>query len=142
MAKKFLDVFGEAFEEDILDEVIPNPQKNPSSKRRKKRFMPSLNEAHSPSKEKKTKKKSLLDTMEEALDNQVFDQLFPDAKNRPKISDKEAQRVIESPFSTMITTEVLDRARAIAQQKGLRVKDVINKALEIYVEQEWEKLDS
>lgn len=134
MAKKFLDVLGEAFEEDVLDDVIPT-QKQPPSRRRKKGFLDSLNKNHNPSPKKSSrKKKSLLDTMEEALDNQVFDQLFPDSRQRPKLTSKEANRATESPFSTMITTEVLDRARGIAREKGMRVKDVINIALKIYVE--------
>lgn len=137
MAKKFLDVLGEAFEEDVLEDVIPSQKQSPPSRRRKKGFLDSLNKNHNPSQNKSTKrKKSLLDTMEEALDNQVFDQLFPDSKQRPRLSSKEANRATESPFSTMITTEVLDRAREIARQKGIRVKDVINLALKVYVEKQ------
>jgi hypothetical protein len=36
----------------------------------------------------------------------------------------------------MITKQVLDRAREIASLKGIRVKDVLNIALRIYVERE------
>lgn len=145
MAKKFLDVFGEAFEEDTLNDVIPKKRQTASPKRRKKRFMDSLSQINSRSQNQKEKtskrenrKKSLLDTMEEALDNQVFDQLFPESRNRPQTVDRESKRVVESPFSTMITTDVLDRAREIAKLKGLRVKDVINTALKIYVDSQAE----
>ncbi|MCI4671971.1 MAG: hypothetical protein MRZ79_27760 [Bacteroidia bacterium] len=139
MAKKFLDVLGEAFEEDMLDDVIPNQKRIVPSRRKKKGFLDTLNKNHKTNSEApkgNKKKKSLLDTMEEALDNQVFDQLFPDSRKRPKMTQKEINRAMESPFSTMITTEVLDRAREIARQKGIRVKDVINAALKLYVDKE------
>lgn len=137
MAKKFLDVLGEAFEEDVLDDVIPSQKQTPPTKRKRKGFLDTLNKNHNPAQSKKgRRKKSLLDTMEEALDNQVFDQIFPDSRQRPKLSTKDVNRALESPFSTMITTEVLDRAREIARQKGMRVKDIINMALKIYIEKE------
>jgi hypothetical protein len=142
MAKKFLDVLGEAFEEDVLSDLIPSKNKAPAPQhtRRKKRFVEKINETIPHDKNAlskgKTPKKSLLDTMEEALDNQVFDQIFPKSKSRPSSGYKPSGK-LESPFSTMITTEVLERARQIAISKGMRVKDVINMALKIYVEQEF-----
>lgn len=132
MAKKFLDVLGDAFEDDMLEDVIPASQRSRATKRdnprRKKRFTESLKE------EKKTppRRKSLLDSMDDALDNNVFDTIFPSAS---QYKDKNARRQqIETRFSTMITTEVLEKARQIAISRGVRVKDVINKALEFYLD--------
>ena len=79
------------------------------------------------------KGKSLLETMEEAHDNNIFDDLFPMRRNVKQ--SKEMQR-LESRFSTMITTDVLKRAQQIAETRGIRVKDVINTALKLYVEKE------
>jgi hypothetical protein len=145
MAKKFFDILSaDPYEEDVLDAIIPDKRKKAAkstrsrgSGRRKKRFIDSINE-NLPPEPKGSQRKSLLETMEEALDNQVFDEIFP--KRTPQ-SDEE-DRQIESRFSTMITTDVLNRARQIANQKGIRVKDVINMALRIYVETEWENLQS
>ena len=144
MAKKFLDILGSAFEDETLEEVIPQRKKPPRPKRRKKRFVDVLEE-NIPEEEsslipKKTSRprKSLLDTMEEALDNQVFDELFPVADKRRSTNRRSSSTPpnLESRFSTMITTEVLQRAREIAESKGIRVKDVINAALKLYVEKE------
>jgi hypothetical protein len=145
MAKKFLDILSaEAYDEDVLEGLIPDKRKKADkaarsggSGRRKKRFIDSINESLPPE-PTSSQRKSLLETMEEALDNQVFDEIFP--KRTPQ-SDEEDQQ-LESRFSTMITTDVLDRARQIANQKGIRVKDVINTALRIYVENEWENLQA
>ncbi|MEM7372064.1 MAG: hypothetical protein AAF587_25835 [Bacteroidota bacterium] len=145
MAKKFLDILGDAFEDEALEDVIPQRKKT-VPKRRKKRFIDVLGE-NLPEEEtalinrKATSSNSLLDTMEEALDNQVFDELFPIAnrkktRNRRASANKQAAPLthLESRFSTMITTEVLQRARQIAESKGIRVKDVINAALKLYIE--------
>lgn len=151
MAKRFLDVLGEAFEDDVLDDVIPPPRRKAAAGgRRKKRFLDSLSEklpeeegtlTPPPSRKKGRQGKSLLDTMEEALDNQVFDSLFPQRQQRPP-ADQLDPPDVESPFSTMITTQVLQRAREIAIAKGIRVKDVINLALRMYVDEEWEKVNT
>ena len=139
MAKKsFLDTLADGYEDDVLDSLIPHKQKPRSSKRtaggsnrRKKRFIDSMSEnlPDPPAK----KGKSLLETMEEAHDNNIFDDLFPMRRNVKQ--SKEMQR-LESRFSTMITTDVLKRAQQIAETRGIRVKDVINTALKLYVEKE------
>jgi hypothetical protein len=142
MAKKFLDILAEAYDEDMLDAVIPSKRKpagkstrRSGSGRRNKRFIDSINESLPPEPSQPARK-SLLETMEEALDNQIFDEIFP--KRTPQTDEEDRQ--LESRFSTMITTGVLNRARQIADQKGIRVKDVINAALRIYVEHEWKNL--
>ena len=133
MAKKFLDVLGDAFEDDVLEDVIPVSQRSRTKKqdpppRRKKRFTESLEKDHS----KPVRRKSLLDSMDDALDNNVFDTIFPSAAQYKDKNSRNQQ--LETRFSTMITTEVLEKARHIALSKGIRVKDVINKALEFYLD--------
>lgn len=151
MAKKFLDILADAYEEDELDALIPAKRKTADKKprsenkgtqggggRRKKRFIDQINENLPPEPPKGKGRKSLLETMEEALDNQVFDEIFPRKPDSHSLDQE--QKALESRFSTMITTEVLTRARQIAELKGIRVKDVINTALRIYVEREWKSL--
>lgn len=155
MAKKFLDILGDAFEDDALADIIPAersrrrgaesekesaPPKRKRTSQRRKRFVERMNESMPADPQAKPQRKSLLDTMEEALDNQVFDDLFP--KARPRRNRKPGGAIpppdpnLESRFSTMITTQVLNRAREIAEAKGIRVKEVINAALQLYIEQE------
>ncbi|MEZ4771815.1 MAG: hypothetical protein R3D00_01450 [Bacteroidia bacterium] len=144
MAKNFLDRLGDAYEEDVLVDLIP--QKRQSSPRRKKQFLGSLEENISTPKKKNSspkssssgKRKSFLDTIEEALDSNAFDEVIPVAPKwtRKPNADQMEMPVVESPFSTMITHEVLERARVIAIAKGIRIKDVINIALKKYIELE------
>ncbi|MFK7923403.1 MAG: hypothetical protein AB8H47_15680 [Bacteroidia bacterium] len=163
MAKKFLESMGgEAYGEDVLADLIPirrsktAPKKETpkvkkprieakrSSGGRKKRFLDSIDKQMQKSRPErkpanKGGRKSFLDTIEEALDNNVFDDIIPEkpswAKKQKPQSEAEQREEMER-FSTMITKEVLDRAREIAKQKGIRVKDVINTALRYYVEKE------
>ncbi|MEL7530359.1 MAG: hypothetical protein AAFN10_03585 [Bacteroidota bacterium] len=164
MAKKFLESMGgEAYGDDVLADLIPvrrsksttpkpktnsNKPSRPETKRssggRKKRFLDSIDKQMQNSRpERKTTskggRKSFLDTIEEALDNNVFDEIIPEkplwAKKQKSQTEAQKREEMER-FSTMITKEVLDRAREIAKQKGIRVKDVINTALRYYVEKE------
>ena len=113
MAKRFLDkLAGDAYDEDVLVELIPAKRK-PRTKNRK----------------------SFLDTIEEALESNAFDDVIPENPSWKRRKGKEVIHV-ESRFSTMITTEVLERARVIAEKKGIRIKDVINIALKKYIEHE------
>ncbi|MEZ4829194.1 MAG: hypothetical protein R3C61_23350 [Bacteroidia bacterium] len=144
MAKKFLEQLGDAFDEDVLVDLIP--QKRPASPGRKKRFLGTIEENISTPKKKPTtsrssssgKRKSFLDTIEEALDSNAFDEVIPVAPKwtRKPNADQMEMPVVESPFSTMITHEVLERARVIAIAKGIRIKDVINIALKKYIDME------
>ncbi|MDX1906629.1 MAG: hypothetical protein SF053_06300 [Bacteroidia bacterium] len=143
MGKKFLDIIGDAYEDDVLSEVIP--VKKAASSSRKKRFVESLGESLPvttlPKREKATpnRRMSLLDAMEEALDSRIFDEIVPPSmrvRRQTPAGDLLDTSDIEVPFSTMITKQVLDRAREIASLKGIRVKDVLNIALRIYVERE------
>ncbi|MEL6194116.1 MAG: hypothetical protein AAFR66_18795 [Bacteroidota bacterium] len=154
MGKKFLDALEDAFEDDVLSDVIPSAyseQKNASGKktiirnkplsssRRKKNLRDSLGDAlndlantKKPNSKSSSHRKSFLDTIEEALEDNAFDDIIP--VRRAKRAGSNAD--VESRLQTMITTEVLNRAREIAVSKGIRVKDVINIALKRYVEDE------
>jgi len=159
MAKKsFLDSIGDAFGDDVLLDVIPERKpraknskpasntpatKTPARRSNRKKFTDSIDQRLQESKPARTtggKRKSFLDTIEEALDSNAFDDIIPKDRNWKKGSTKQRstskEDQLESRFSTMITTEVLDRAKEIAKMKGIRVKDVINKALKLYLDTE------
>ena len=156
MAKKFLDTLADAFDDEVLGEVIPQQRKSRGSSRRgKKSFLENLEKSldetprEKPVRAKaksKPRRKSFLDTLEEALDSHAFDDVIPVEKPRWKRKPSEVADdpfipdEVESRFSTMITTEVLNRAREIAIAKGIRVKDVINIALSRYVEEEIKRI--
>lgn len=168
MAKKFLESLGEAFGEDVLVDLIPTreqrnkqvaqkktttPSKPPAAKkssRGKKRFLDQIDQQmkasrpeRSPQKNhpKRSTRKSFLDTIEEALDSNIFDEIIPEkpAWQRAKGQKPASPKEVQERFSTMITKEVLDRAREIAKLKGIRVKEVINAALRYYLDQVGEK---
>ncbi|MDX2283350.1 MAG: hypothetical protein NW241_04275 [Bacteroidia bacterium] len=146
MAKRFLDILSDAFDDEVLSEVIPRSkpaapaESKPAPSRRKKRFVEAMNE-HLPV-PPQPQRKTLLDAMQEALDGHLFDEIVTPGSQRSRkpAPDQFEAPALESPFSTMITTEVLERARQIAMVKGLRVKDVINVALRYYVDQEWKQI--
>ncbi|MEL6676586.1 MAG: hypothetical protein AAFR61_30530 [Bacteroidota bacterium] len=151
MAKKFLDRIGEAFDDSALEEVIPVRKQTPTpTPRRKKSFLDSVNQQQNrtsptpkrkPTRKSSPRRKSFLETIEDALDSDAFDDIIPPngqwkRKDREKVPSRKELDLDETRFSTMITTEVLQRAREIAELKGIRIKDVINKALKIYIEKE------
>lgn len=151
MAKRFLDTLDDAFEDDILQDVIP--MRKGGGTRRKKSFLSSIQEKKSPAKsnpakntsanprgDAKKRRKSFLESIEDALENNAFDDIIPDnptwKKNKRTTSshsDKEIKK-LETRLSTSIPTNVLDRAKEIAKLKDLNLKDVINIALKWYVE--------
>jgi hypothetical protein len=140
MAKKYLDTLGNSLDDDMLTDVIPSGRGEPAA-RRKKSFASSVKQSlqTAVADEPRLRRKSLLDAMEEALESNIFDQIVPPAEQRrrnPAPADQLQPPVVESPFQTMITTEVLEKARGIAIAKGIRVKDVIRIALERYIDEE------
>ncbi len=149
MGKGFLDRIEDAFGAETLADVIPTniPQvpvkqvKVNQPKRvskRKKRFLENIDESFGKaSSAKKRGKKSFLDTIEEALEDHAFDDLFPTRKQTTaqKISSVKPE-FAKNQFNILLTTEVLRRARQIAKQKAIPVQDVINIALQRYIEQE------
>lgn len=158
MAKKFLEKLGDSYEDDALLDIIPasrGPKQGTSrrgnSPRRKSKLRNSIGEAleelPSGKKEKapstKQKRKSFLEAMEEAFEDNAFDDIIP-KNRRPQKTDrltKEEIKVIETRFSTTITTDILELARKIAIAKNIRVKDVINTALKKYVEEEVKRIN-
>jgi hypothetical protein len=155
MAKRFLDILGDAFEDDVLTDLIPKTQKAvprsaPAVSKKKsfvetmKQSLPMEKSVQKPvSASSQPRRLTLLDAMEEALDSNLFDEIVPPASRnirKGQIPDQFDPPQVEKPFHMMLTAEVLERAREIALAKGMRVKDVINAALKVYVEQEWEKL--
>lgn len=146
MGKSFLDRLDDAFGAETLSDVIPNtvtpppppkrrPNRRKSVSKRKKSFLENIDEnmAENTPKSQKRGKKSFLDTIEEALEDRAFDDLFPTRKDasRRKTPDFDKKR-----FNILLTTQVLKRARQIARQKSIDVDDVINIALQRYIEVE------
>ena len=140
MAKRFLDTLGNAFEEDILEDVIPSRKftqdKNRRQTRSESKSKPVRKRTRRKSAPKKSTRKSFLQTLEDALDNHAFDDFIPEniLADQGSLLSKDGR--LESRLSTMITTDVLNRAREIAQNKGIRIKDVITIALKWYIDKE------
>lgn len=148
MAKKFLDTLDDAFEDDMLQDVIPMRKGNPT--RRKKSFLDRIQDKngtakHTPAKntasngkaDLKKRRKSFLESIEDALENNAFDDIIPDNpswKKNKKASTSKEMKKLETRLSTSIPTNVLDRAKEIARLKELHLKEVINIALKWYVE--------
>lgn len=151
MGKSFLEQLDETFGTDVLADVIPvsspqdltptdHPSSSNSSKRgggkRKKRFLDKLNqETEAPAGKRRKGKKSFLDTIEEALEDHAFDDLFPKRRQLSPSREPDDQAFQKHRFSVLITSEVLERARQIAEAKGIHVNDVINIALERYIKE-------
>ena len=146
MGKSFLDRLDDAFGADTLPDVIPKtvtpppsaqkrPKRRKTVSKRKKNFLDNIDEnmAGSTPKAKKRGKKSFLDTIEEALEDHAFDDLFPTRKTAAR---RKTANFDKKQFSILLTTEVLSRARQIARQKKLNVDDVINIAIQRYIEVE------
>ncbi len=159
MAKKFLENLADSFEDDALTDIIPGsrrstepaPKRHVSSGRKHKlrsslgdklEELPNAPKTKQLKRTKRTKaskkRKSFLEAMEEAYEENAFDDIIP-KQRRPysnaTISPKEVE-VLETRFSTTITTDILNLARRIAIIKNVRIKDVINRALERYIEEE------
>lgn len=143
MAKRFLETLGDSFEDDMLQDVIP--MRKAKSRPKRKSFLDTLDKSSankkSPSKESaketKKKRKSFLESIEDALENNAFDDIIPDNPSwRKNASVSALKKSLETRLSTSVTTNVLDRAKEIAKMKNLDLKEVINIALKWYVESE------
>lgn len=154
MAKKFLETLADPFEEELLTDIIPNqkrtaqkpgekasPARRAGSSRRKKKFVGKIGEALGEQAAQQLdlfqaeREKQVLEKIDEALAENAFDQLFP-SRRLKRSGGKSTEEDLQVRFSTMITARIFDRAKEIAQMKGIRVKDVINIALKKYVEME------
>lgn len=145
MAKKFLEHIKDAFDQDLLNDLIPTrpiktvPQDtrtvaNGGRVQRRKSLAGKLSElTDAQSFPIKMNEKRFLDTIEEALEDHAFDAVIPDKRTRTGTS-LEDEPVVQ--FSTTLSLRVFNRAKEIAEMKGIRVKDVINVALQRYVESE------
>ena len=71
--------------------------------------------------------------MEDVLNDEAFDSIFPTKRQPQKTVG--SPLMSEVPFSLMISENIFKRAKQIAQEKGVRIKDVINLALERYIDQ-------
>jgi len=147
MSKKFLERLGEAFDDGELDDLIPTRKKSSTrtstAKRskpshRKKHFIKNIEEAlegETPLSKSSSTERTFLEAMEGALEDQAFDHVFPRKSVRETKSSKpEDESYVQ--FQTLISLKVFNRAKEIAIQKGIRIKDVINIALKWYIEQE------
>ena len=145
MAKKFLETLGDVFEDDMLQDVIPMRKGQKPAKR--KNFLKALGDDNAKKKssftssknsDSKKRRKSFLESIEDALENNAFDDIIP---NNPAWSQKrkdaaKTNKEFETRLSTSIPTNVLDRAKEIAKLKQLNLKEVIHIALKGYVENE------
>lgn len=145
MAKKFLETLGDVFEDDMLQDVIPMRKGQKPAKR--KNFLKALGDDNAKKKssftssknsDSKKRRKSFLESIEDALENNAFDDIIP---NNPSWSQKrkdaaKTNKEFETRLSTSIPTNVLDRAKEIAKLKQLNLKEVIHIALKWYVENE------
>ena len=145
MAKKFLETLGDVFEDDMLQDVIPMRKGQKPAKR--KNFLKALGDDNAKKKssftssknsDSKKRRKSFLESIEDALENNAFDDIIP---NNPAWSQKrkdaaKTNKEFETRLSTSIPTNVLDRAKEIAKLKQLNLKEVIHIALKWYVENE------
>ncbi|MDW3650710.1 MAG: hypothetical protein R8P61_26785 [Bacteroidia bacterium] len=143
MAKKFLETLGDVFEDDMLQDVIPMRKGQKPAKR--KNFLKALQDEKSEKKsaftssktaDTKKRRKSFLESIEDALENNAFDDIIP---NNPSWTQKKKNtstlnKEFETRLSTSIPTNVLDRAKEIAKLKQLNLKEVIHIALKWYVE--------
>lgn len=157
MAKRktsFLDSFAEVLEDDALTDLIPGkkpikntdtppPRRKSASTRRRKSFLETIGEALQEDPEGSTipqkvitprEKKGFLDSLHGVLKDNAFEEVMP---MRPRKSSRsKVAKVPEKPIQTTIESEILDKIRAVAEQKGIRIKDIINQALKRYVASE------
>lgn len=151
MAKKFIARIEQPMSEEVLADLFTSRRKGNKSEgatdhrksqrgtgTRKKSFMKAL----SGSREKQDKasdeytpssERRFLNAMEDVLNDEAFDSIFPTKRQQNKTSG--SPLMSEVPFSLMISENIFKRAKQIAQEKGVRVKDVINLALERYIDQ-------
>ncbi len=154
MSKKFLERLGDAFGDDELDDLLPTRKREsartthkrststPPTERSKpshrKKFIKNIEQALDqkvPFNNKLKRDKTFLEAMEGALEDQAFDNIFP------KKSVRQAEQPVSDDetyvqFQTLISLKVFNRAKEIAIQKGIRIKDVINIALKWYLDHE------
>lgn len=158
MAKSFLDTLEDAFADDVLEDIIPDSRQTsaqPATRRsarsgkgasRKKSFLshieenlPEVRRARPASdkpvvKPDKQARKSFLETIEEAYDSSAFDDIMPTRTwTRREVDRFDPEVEMDRRVSSLLTPEVRDRLKQIAIAKGIRVRDVLQRALELYL---------
>ncbi len=150
MAKKFIARIEQPMSEEVLADLFtsrrrginssensPVDKTQSTSSNRKKSFMKAMNRSRdnksSSSEYAPTSERRFLDAMEDVLNDEAFESIFP-TKRQGKVNP-ETPISTDVPFSLMISENIFNRAKEIAQEKGVRIKDVINLALERYIDQ-------
>lgn len=142
MAKKFLEEMDEVFGGDILADVIPFKKKNSPaqpvnkpqrSATRKKSFLSNI-ESGSTATSKSPRprsKKSFLDAIEAALEDEAFDDIIPIPKSQsptPPIGKEDMKRL-----SMAVPASTMSRLKSLAKEKNIGLNDLIRAAIEHYM---------
>lgn len=154
MAKRFLETLGDAFEDSVLEDVIPvaGGKKRPQPKRksgrsgRKKAILQALDEAfevqisrqQQKPVQKGKKKKSFLQRLNDDFGEADLGELIPTSKSNEPSEEETAHRKALSRFTTSLDKSLLEKIRTYARDHDLRVSEVIQEAVKIYLEQEEE----
>lgn len=139
MAKRFLDQLQIPLDDDFLGDLIPGRrEKQPAApaKSKKKQFKSALDgtlDKEVTANTRSPRKKSFLGSIEAALQDNAFDEVIPVGRPLAKKDLEPSEDQRKSPFSLMIPSDVLERAREIAIAKSIRVSDVLNIALKYYL---------
>lgn len=149
MAKRFLETLGDAFEDSVLEDVIPvADKKRPLTRKRsgrsgrKKGILQALDEAfevqrsrQQQSPGRKGKKKSFLQNLSDDFGKADLGELIPTPTSEKEAPEETARRKALSRFTTSLDQSLLEKIRAYARDHDLRVSDVIQEAVKIYLEQ-------
>jgi len=142
MAKRFLETLGDAFEDNVLEDVIPvaGSEKRPTPKRkrgrsgRKKAILEALDEAFEVQrskqqrKPKKGRKKSFLQQLNDDLGSPDLGELIPSKKNHELSEAEHTRRPALSRFPTSLHSDLLENIRSDVRPHSLRLREVLQEA--------------
>ncbi|MEM6264862.1 MAG: hypothetical protein AAGI38_20280 [Bacteroidota bacterium] len=144
MAKRFLHTIGEAFEEDVLLDVIPH--KRPARRKRRLSQAPNpttdatlgmIDEMSKGSRgisERKStikkRKKGFLDAIGSAMEDPSLEQV---AARPPRRKTK--SQSVETQLSLNVDAAIVRNMRKRAQQQGMSLKEAAQEAFKAYLEQ-------
>jgi hypothetical protein len=147
MAKRFLETLGDAFDDSVLEDVIPVAEGRPLPKRkksrsgRKKGILRALDEAFEVQRNRqqqtptrKGKKKSFLQNLNDDFGETDLGGLVPSPAGNKETPDQKAHRKAISRFTTSLDQSLLEKIRGYARENDLRVSEVIQEAVKIYLE--------
>ncbi len=148
MAKRFLETLGDAFDEQVLEDVIPvakprskKPPKRSRPSRKRKAFLEAIDEAFESQRRKmaathknkpKSGKKSFLNQIEDNLNEPTFEELMP---LRPTKKPEDSPEV---RFTALLDSELYKRMKAYSREQGLSLREVVQEALGIFLLKEKE----